>query len=88
MVVVMVVVWALTGPVGTLSTPRLAVIATTAGVRANLGEIVGDEEPQLGGKRGVVVSEVGDGSAEAGFAHGPILGPQGRTVGGVWVGGV
>src|SRR5437016_4651379 len=76
-VVVVVVVRSLTGTVGSPSTAGLTVIAAAALVGARLDQVVADEQLQLGGERGVVLTKVAERGAEAGFVgHAAIVGPR------------
>ncbi len=59
-VVVAVVVRALTGPLGRLSTARLSVIAAAAGSGAHLPPAVGQREADFRRERPVVGDEVGE----------------------------
>jgi hypothetical protein len=68
-IVVMVVGRTLTGPVGSLSTAGLAVIAATTRVGPNLSHVVGHYQPQFGGQGSVVLPEVGDGGTKARSFH-------------------
>src|SRR5712692_5506717 len=75
--VVVVVVRSLTGTVGSPSTAGLTVIAAAALVGARLDQVVADEQLQLGGERGVVLTKVAERGAEAGFVgHAAIVGPR------------
>jgi hypothetical protein len=60
MVWVSVVMGTRTGSIGQLSTAWLTVVAAAAGPGACLLQGVGQHEPDLGGERRVVASEIGE----------------------------
>lgn len=81
-VLVVMVVRALTGPVGSASTARLAVVPATVRTGSQLLGVVGDHHPHPDGERRVVVSEVRQRGAHARAFHAWHRSGQGWSMGG------